>query len=194
MMSKADMVSECTMKAIGRLNPDSPTYAASMAKLRRGVGKSLADAPEVWSLIIPDLPDELTDTSRDGSEETEAESAVFTAMTLYALHQQGNTQSVLRKGESFGAAAGRLRKKEGDDEDKALTRRFNTVITSSEMTELAHHVRGLIQLMKSSDKNIGLDYPQFAKDLYNYQFPDGRKKVILRWGQDFYKINDKEEE
>lgn len=75
-----------------------------------------------------------------------------------------------------------------------MIRRFNAVITSSEMTELAHHARGLIQLMKASDKNIGLDYPQFARDLYNFQFPDGRKNVILRWGQDFYRINKEEEE
>lgn len=193
-MSKASMVSECTAKAIGRLNPDNPAYAASMAKLRRGVGKSLADAPEVWGLVIPYLSDELTDRSRDGSKETEAEAAVFTALTLYALHQQGSSQDVNRRGESFGSAVGRLRKKEGDEEDKAMIRRFNAVITSSEMTELAHHARGLIQLMKASDKNIGLDYPQFARDLYNFQFPDGRKNVILRWGQDFYRINKEEEE
>lgn len=192
-MSKANMVSECTSKAIRRLNPDDPAYAGTMARLRRGVGKSLADAPDVWGLVIPDLPDELTDTSRDGSRETEAESAVFTALTLYALHQQGSSQSVNCQGESFGAAVGKLRRKEGDEDDKAIIRRFNAVITSSEMTELAHHVRGLIQLMKASGKSIGLDYPQFARDLYNFQFPDGRKRVILRWGQDFYRINKTEE-
>ena len=76
--------------------------------------------------------------------------------------------------------------------EEAVKRRFNAVITSSDVIELTYHVRGLVQLMRSSEPVIGFDYPQFAKDLYNYQFPDGKRNVILRWGQDFYRI-DKEE-
>ena len=94
------------------------------------------------------------------------------------------------KGESFGAAA---RKLKNESNEATLIRRFNFIVTSTDIAELAYHARGFIQLMKASDKIIGLDYPQFAKDLYNFQYPDGRRKVILRWGQDFYRINKDEE-
>lgn len=189
-MNKSSMVAASAAKAIGRLDPKSQTYAASMAKLRRGVGKRLAEAPESWSVVLPYVPDELLSTSYDGFKETEAESAIFTALTLYAVHQQGSDSSVNIQGISFGSALGKLK---NQDNELAITRRFNSIVTSSEITELAHHARGLVQLMKASGKNIGLDYPQFAKDLCNFQYPDGRRNVILRWGQDFYRINKDEE-
>ncbi len=189
-MNKSSLVAASAARAIGRLDPKSQTYAASMAKLRRGVGKKLSDAPDAWAVVLTSMPDELMSASYDGFKETEAESAVFTALTLYALHQQGSEASVNVQGISFGTAVGKLKNK---DNKLAITRRFNSVVTSTEITELAHHARGLVQLMKASGKTIGLDYPQFAKDLYNFQYPDGRRNVILRWGQDFYKMNKDEE-
>ena len=189
-MNKTNMVAESTARAIGCLDPKSRVYAASMARLRRGVGKQLSEAPEAWGGVLPFIPDELLSTSYDGFRETEAESAIFNALTLYSIHQQGSDINVNVSGTSFGSAVGKLRNSTNED---AITRRFNAVITASEMTELAYHARGLIQLMKASDKSIGMDYPQFAKDLYNFQYPDGRRNVILRWGQDFYRINKDDE-
>lgn len=184
-MSKADMVQECVSNVIRGLDPAIPSTAANLARLRRGVGKHLSDAPETWAMIIPLLPDELTDLSRDAPRETEAESAIFSAVTLYAAHQQGNSQSVNRRGSSFGAALGQLRTVSNE---VAISRRFDAMITSTDLNELVYHARGMIQLMRSSDRNIGFDYLVFAKALYNYQFPEGRRSVILRWGQDYYGI------
>lgn len=188
-MSKAGMVYDSVSRGIGRLNVGDPSSTAMMARLRRGVGKTMIESPEAWELIMTIIPEDLMDNSVVGTDVTEAESAVYSAMTLFAMHQQSKGQSVNQSGVSFGKAAGRLVR---SNDSKALKGRFNAVITSSDVIELTHHIRGLIQMMRSSEPVIGFDYPQFAKDLYNYQFPDGRRNVILRWGQDFYRI-DKEE-
>lgn len=190
-MNKASMVSDSVNRGISRLNAGDPASTAMLARLRRGVGKTLEESPDTWEMILSVMPEELMDGSFEGTRATEAESAVYSAMTLYAVHQQSKIQCVNQSGISFGRAVGRLAK--GDENAvKGIQRRFNAVITSSDLDELTHHARGLIQLMRSSEPVVGFDYSQFAKDLYNYQFPDGRRSVILRWGQDFYRI-DKEE-
>jgi CRISPR system Cascade subunit CasB len=53
------------------------------------------------------------------------------------------------------------------------------------MEELAHYMRGVIQLLRGED--IELDYPKLAGDIYCFQFPELISGVRLRWGQDFYR-------
>lgn len=190
-LNKSDEVSNCVLRALSRITPDNPETTKILAKLRRGVGKSIDDSPETWEYVISVMPSELLDNSKNGAIPTEAESAVYVALTLYALHQQSKSQNMNQSGVSFGEAVRKLMMPDNKD---SITRRFNAIITASDSTELAYHARGLIQLMRSSDSPIGMDYPMFAKDLYNYQFPDGKKRVILRWGQNFYKVNKEKEE
>ena len=45
-----------------------------------------------------------------------------------------------------------------------------------------------------SSKGIKLDYVKLAEDIYSFQFDDNRKKVQLRWGQDFYSSKGEEKE
>ncbi len=73
----------------------------------------------------------------------------------------------------------------GEDDKTRIQRRFNVLATSADIQELAHHLRGMIQLLRS--EGIPLDYPELAKDLYLYQNEDYRSQVRLRWGQDFYR-------
>lgn len=59
---------------------------ASLANLRRGIGTTPGDIPELWELFLQDLPEEML--SRSGVP-THAQWAVYIALTLFALHQQG---------------------------------------------------------------------------------------------------------
>lgn len=113
-----------------------------------------------------------------------AEWAVSGALTLYALHQQGAQRSMHADGQRLGMA---IRKLAGNDTDrlKAVQRRFNAFATARSMPECLHHLRGLVQLLRSED--IPLDYVELAGDLYEFQTPDGAARVRLRWGQDFYR-------
>jgi CRISPR system Cascade subunit CasB len=80
----------------------------------------------------------------------------------------------------------------GEASEDAIKRRFDTVITSDSPEELAYHLRGLIQLLRS--KSIPLDYPKLAEDLFNFQSPALRDGIRLRWGQDYYFNKGKDEE
>lgn len=74
-----------------------------------------------------------------------------------------------------------------------MLRRFNALATAEEITEISHHLRGMIQLLSAAkDGGIPLDYPQLAADLYELQCTDPRyaqipANVRLRWGQDLYR-------
>ena len=156
---------------------------AKLAMLRRGIGKAPGAVPELWDVTLADLPEALY--SRDGVP-TRAEWAAYTALTLFALHQQGSdmkTHPMNREGVSLGAALRRLVRSEEDD--ARVKRRFDAVVTAESITEFTHHLRGLVQLLKSED--IPLDYPALAVDTYLFQFDGARDRVRLRMGQDFYR-------
>jgi len=157
---------------------------ASLAMLRRGIGRSPGSTPELWSATFGGLPEDLMGT---GSSPTRAEWAVHTALTLYALHQQGKSpreRPMHQEGRRLGMAVRELVRSDKDEE--RVKRRFDAVATSDGLMELSNHLRGLVQLLKSEE--IPLDYAQLAEDLYRYQFPDARNSVRLNWGRDFYRI------
>lgn len=186
----AYQIRKLTQKKVERLLAESPWSRAMLAKLRRGIGKQPGDLPELFEIVLRDLSEELYGK---GNEPSYSEWAIYTALTLFALHQQGkdHPMSVVGKsednntGNSLGAAVGYLVKRDRDREP-AIKRRFDAVTTANEFTEFAHHARGLIQLLRAED--IALDYPCFAEDLFWYQFDEMRNRVRLRWGEDYYRV------
>lgn len=183
-MSRADALERFVIKKVSWLtkNPSSqaPGQRAALAKLRRGAGHSPEEVPEAWEITLADLPEELL--GREG-EVSWAEQAIHTALTLFALHQQGKSESVSRKGVSFGTAARRLVLPDKSNE-QTIKRRFDAALTSKDFAEFSRHARSLVQLIKA--KEGYLDYPQFAKDMYWYQNPEFRNRIMLKWGQDFW--------
>lgn len=162
---------------------------AALANLRRGIGRAPGDMPELWGIVLQDMPEEMM--SR-GGEPSKAEWASYTALTLFALHQQGKdlqSERMYKEGASLGDSVRRLAGNE--DERQAVTRRFNAMATASDMVEAAHHMRGLVQLMRS--KSIPLDYPALAADLFNYQYPERVSDIRLRWGEAYYKNYNQDE-
>ena len=176
------------IKQLSESNKES-AVKATLAKLRRGIGKMPGSMPELWDVTLNGLPETL---QGKGDSPTQGEWAVYIALTFYALHQQGKNiknQCMCREKESLGVAVRKLVK--SDEDEKRIKRRFDTVVTSDSMEELSHHLRGLIQLLKS--ENIALDYPALAEDLYRFQFSEARDSVRLKWGRDFYRIQNSEE-
>jgi CRISPR system Cascade subunit CasB len=178
-------------RKIDLLDAESSWARAMCAKLRRGIGKTPGELPELWEITLSDAP-----SGWDGKNGVASfqQNAVHTALTLYALHRQGKNSSMNSdEGDSLGGAAARLVAPDGSNLE-AVRRRFNSVVTATGFLELAHHARGVVQLLKADD--IKLDYPRFAKDLYYYQFLSRTNEVKLHWGQDFYgvlgKVKDRE--
>ena len=98
---------------------------ASLANLRRGIGTTPGDIPELWELFLQDLPEEML--SRSGVP-THAQWAVYIALTLFALHQQGKDlqkESMYRQENGLGKAVACLI--HGEDDKTRIQRRFNVV-------------------------------------------------------------------
>ena len=169
-----------------------PQRRARLAELRRGVGHQPGDLPALWGSFLQELPKELwgrETAAGECREPSEAEWAVYLALTLYALHQQGEENvSMNEKGCTLGRAVRLLAQNSAaaaqDWTESSVLRRFNALATADSMPEVSHHLRGMIQLLRR--EGIPLDYPQLAEDLYQYQFVDGAPNVRLRWGRDLY--------
>ena len=75
--------------------------------------------------------------------------------------------------------------------EQRVVQKMRILATSADVKELSHHLRGIVQLLKAN--GISLNYKRLSGDLYEMQFPDGKRKVCLRWGQDFYGGRDKKD-
>lgn len=169
------------------LNSNESAVRADLAKLRRGIGKKPGALPELWPYTLEGLAEK--HLSRTGKA-TRAEWAIYTALTLFALHQQGlpiKEQCMSQEKYTLAEALVGLIKEK--DDLKRIKRRFDAAITSQDMEELAHHTRGLVQQLRSA--KIPLNYPRFAEDLYWYQIPTARDGVRLNWGREFYREYDR---
>ena len=82
--------------------------------------------------------------------------------------------------------------------ESSILRRFNALATAEEITEISHHLRGMIQLLRAAKPDsIPLDYPQLAVDLYGLQCDAPQlaqlpANIRLRWGQDLYRYEKNE--
>ena len=162
---------------------DDGRRKALLAELRRGVGKRPGELPQLWGLLFQKLPEELMGTGAAPSRE---EWAIYTALTLYAYHQQGKdvaAESMNVPDVGIGHAAAMLVEKE--DDLQSVQGRFNRFALAADMPQAVIYLRGLIGLLRR--KGIGLDYPMLAADLYRYQFYEGAPDVRLAWGRDFYR-------
>lgn len=160
---------------------------ATLARMRRGVGKTPGEVPELWGIILDEIPQELL--SNNGKP-TKAIWAIYISLTMFALHQQSNNESVHQNNISLGNAMFKLLNEPTDKERERVMRRFKPLIKANDIYAFSKNLQYLIRLIQS--KNIKLDYVMLAKDIYDFQFSEGKKRVQLRWGQDFYKTNVKE--
>lgn len=187
----AKQVEAFTRKKITKLLSQSKENTKALAELRRGVGKAPGEIPQLWGYYLESMPEEFY----GDTEPSRAEWAVYAALTLFAVHQQGKdpqTNPMQKDGQSFGNALSWLVHEDNDRE--RIVRRFNTIATASNVDELFHYMRSVIQLLRG--ENIGLDYGKLAGDIYCFQFPELISSVQLRWGQDFYrrKMDENEKE
>ena len=74
-----------TKKKISQLLEQSGSNSGILAQLRRGIGKEPGEMPQLWGYFLQDMPEEFF--GRD--EPSRAEWAVYSAVTLFSLHQQG---------------------------------------------------------------------------------------------------------
>ena len=170
--------------------PEGGPQRALLAELRRGVGKAPGELPALWGILLEDFKDEWMSDRGGASRE---EWAAYIALTLFALHQQSRNTRALpmhRRGQTLGRA---LRRMAGEDTDaqERILRRFRQLASAADIRGAAYHLRGLVQLLRAAD--IPMDYAALARDLYQYQSPEGMADVRLRWAQDFFRMTKDEQ-
>lgn len=173
---------------------DSGKGKAMLANLRRGIGHELGEVPQLLEIFLSDMPEEFL--SHNGNA-TNEEWACYVALTLYALHQQGyevksrpmHTDEEISLGKAMYMLVNAY---EGDpNAEQRMVQKLRMLATSANRKELSHHLRGIVQLLKSF--GISINYKKLAEDLYDMQFPEGKRQVCLKWGQDFYGGRNKKE-
>lgn len=164
---------------------------ANLASLRQSVNKDAHQATGVFPIIFSSIPEEYL--GKHGYL-TDGERSIILTLQLFALHQQGNNQSVNLQPDSkpktvsgnLGASFSCLRQI-GDD-SKAIDRRFNAMITASSFTELSDHLRHMVKLLKSKT-DTKINYPQLAQDLFWFQ-KGQQSGVRLKWSRAYYRYYD----
>lgn len=148
-----------------------------MAALRGAVTREPGEVPATWALTQVEVPDDA------GDAPTPEEVAVHTAMTLYAVHQQSRTDPMFHPGKGLGHASRELIGPP-DQENPSARKRFNALVTSTTITELRHHLRDLVSLLRA--RGITLDHAMLADDIVRFQRPGGAKEVRLVWARQYH--------
>jgi CRISPR system Cascade subunit CasB len=149
----------------------------AMAALRRGVGRSLEEAPQSWPYVYALAP----------KNDERSELATHLTLGLYALHHQSKTPNIFNQSEErLGVAVGKLKRKRQDANrsGEAVEKRFKIILSAATFEALSVHLRGLIMLMRDSD--VSLDYAQLREDLTDWLVQDWRGRVCLSWARDYY--------
>lgn len=172
-------------------NLDTPANKAILSNLRNSISRPYSQTIEIFSTLYRYLPDSFISEYGDLSYQ---EKAIITSLQIFAVHQQGNIQSVFleaddeNKYKNIGYSLKVLRT---DENAKSTDRRFNAMISADTFEELTFHLRQLISLLKSrSDQKV--NYAKLAQDLYYFQIPSMRENIKLSWAKEYYRFNNQE--
>lgn len=157
----------------------SPT-GQDLAALRRGLGREAGEVPQMWPFY--------TRLREDGSCGPDLR-AEHLALNLFAVHQQSKAHPMHQRGIGLGAALLAARRS-GLYSPDGIDRRFAAAATATTLTELAGHLRGLINQLRAvqHDGRRGhpLDYTLLFNDLWTWQQPDRAGEVRRRWGSQYF--------
>lgn len=166
---------------------DRSDAVSTLARLRRGIGHSAGETPDLWGLIGT----EPLYARYERGEVTEeamrwAEEAAYAAVTLWSLHQQSHHTARMhrRPGPELGAAVRRLHP--GSEIDEPTRKRFVRVGTAATPAVLAGRLRDLVLLLRRDA--IPLDYALLADQLHTWQQPGGSPSVRRSWGRSYLAV------
>lgn len=178
---------------------DASSTKALLANMRNSADKDISNNVDALAYVFSNLSYGEDDR---GGELSYMEQAIFTAIQMYAIHQQSNVESVLKFGNNDENESGEKKNKYkaniGDalatlrsDESESIDKRFNAMITATNFNKLSYHLRQMIKILKSkSDAKV--DYAKLAEDLYWFMI--GRKEEVrLSWARSYYKYRKNEE-
>lgn len=170
-------------------DPKDRYAGAELAVLRRGIGRSVGD---IWQMSRHYR------TMTDHSDSTYRLAAEHAALSLFAIHQQSQTNPMHSRDMGLGTAARRLHtpvdrasatasseeRADGKYSEEAVNRRMEQIATSTSVTELVAHLRGLITMLRAIQQP--LDYTRLRYEIERWHYPDARTHIRARWGSQFF--------
>jgi len=148
-----------------------------LAALRRGAGREPGTVSTMWPFY--------TQLEEDGRL-TKRLIAEHCTLVLFGFHQQSERILVHQPDMPIGKAIAVLRNESKQNTPEAIEERFTRAATAADVKEVAYHLRGLVQLLKTLQPTQGFDYTQLYWDLRDWQKPQSQPKVRREWGAAFY--------
>jgi CRISPR system Cascade subunit CasB len=159
--------------------PEDRWAPAALADLRKAVTQEAGAVPELWRYYRVIVPDSEAHSFRPSAKLT----AEHVALGLFGVHQQSQRDRIMHNSEvELGKALSNLRAS-GRYSPEALDRRVNAAATSTSTRELVLHLRGLVTQLRAEHQP--LNYNRLVEDIYQWDYPDQRKRVRRRWGADY---------
>lgn len=178
-------------KILWQLYGDGKMNKAVLASARHANSVLSPQAQAVWPAMIAELPQSLL--SRDGKP-TYAETAVYAAIRLYAIHQQGTDTCVYapafsRDGDATGmplfSALAHLRQNETTR--VALDRRVQPLLATTNIESVIQSLSHLVAILKANQRAFQIDYARLGQDLYYFQMNyELANQIRLLWGQQYF--------
>lgn len=188
-------IEKATERIIRQLYNNGDTDKASLSALRSAATIDGYRAQKVWPIFLSNLDEKWL--SKNGKA-TREETAIFSAVRMYALHQQASDSCVFGRrnysdkkdektdGRELFEALNLL--KQGTDSHEALDRRVQALLGTNNISATIDQLIHLMQIIKSKKTGIQIDYARLAGDLYRFQLGYRQaNEVRLRWGEQYYR-------
>ncbi len=212
----ANEVEKCTRQVLNQLYNGGQLNRAALASARSAATITNPLAQKVWPILLtslkqlairlenneatlqnnrqatgqlPHIPHRyhlMSDTGQPSSVEV----AMYTAIHLYAIHQQGHQQAEFgraddQSGVELFVALSQLR--QSPSLQVALDRRIQVLLEMTNIHAVINSITRLTGILKANYSGPAIDYARLAKDLYRYQsnYPTA-SHIRLRWGQEYY--------
>lgn len=143
---------------------------ATLAALRRGLGREPGEAAEMYPYVVPRLP-----PNAHGREEA----AYYVVAALFALHQGSWAIGAgERRATNLGASFRRL----AEERDSAsIEGRFVALLNSDER-DLGEHLRQVVALLKVGE--VPVDWLRLLRDIQ--WWGDARRRVQRAWARGYW--------
>lgn len=132
----------------------------ALAILRRGANRQPGTALDMFSLVIPWVP-----------ENRHAEDSAFLVAALFALHPQPKGQGTL--GSAFAQISG---------ESDSIEQRFNALL-NCHRDDLPYHLRQAVSLLRS--KEVPVDWQRLLRDVLGWEHDS--RYVQRAWAREFWR-------
>lgn len=148
---------------------------AALAALRRGLGKEPGEAPDVFPVLLPILP--------EGQLSRWDERIAYLVASLFALYPDAPPWPESSRAHWQRNLGASLRQLADQTDSEGPERRF-VALLNSDVDDLPHHLRGIIALLKSAKSPVPVDWVRLIWDLRGWSNPE--RRVQKDWAGAFW--------